>query len=125
MIVRIAASIAALFVLFVAPTEVVAQASTPACVQAFEACARACARNNPDSAAGRQGCQARCEAERAAGEAQAAVDQAKPWVKRKVDEMWRFLEGFLSGPGGNGNGNGNDVPPPAPRPKSAPEQTET
>lgn len=76
------------------------------CEARFDACVTACEKKNLDSSAGLAGCQARCAANRAACEAQAGYEQAKPWVQEQFERMEDFFEGFRDGP--------QDAPPAVP-----------
>lgn len=72
---------------------------SPACTNAYTSCQSACTRQHGDDAAGGSGCFARCAADRAACDAAAGYNAAKPWVKEQIDQVWRFIEGFM-GPDG-------------------------
>lgn len=61
------------------------------------------------SEAGKVGCQARCASERGACDAAAGYDQAKPWMKKKVQSVGDFFDGLTSG----GDSDAPSEPPPA------------
>lgn len=83
-----------------------------ACARAYDACIAQCATDYPDNQASRAGCGARCAGERAACEAKAGYEKAKPWVEKQIEGLQDFLDGFRG-----------DQPPPPPRsapPEAAP-----
>lgn len=69
------------------------------CAADFDSCMESCSEANADSSAGLAGCQARCAANRAACEAQAGYEEAKPWVQEQFERMEEFFNGFRDGPG--------------------------
>lgn len=76
-----------------------------ACARAYDACTAQCTRDYPDNQASRAGCGARCAGERAACEAKAGYEKAKPWVEKQIEGLQDFLDGFRG-----------DPPPEDPRP---------
>lgn len=77
-------------VAFYAPAE--AQ-TLEACLAEQRQCDQSCARRY-DTEAGKVGCQARCASLKAACDAKAGYDSAKPWVdrqKRSVEDFWDGL----------------------------------
>lgn len=65
------------------------------------------------SDAGKAGCQARCASARAACDAGAGYDQAKPWVKKKVQSVGDFFQGLTEG---GDSGTPSEPPPAKPAP---------
>ena len=79
---------------------------TPAqCAAAYDACVGVCADKHAPKSPGMMGCEARCAAERAACEARAGYNEAKPWVEDQFRKMQEFFEGFRDG------GAGEDAAP--------------
>lgn len=88
------------------------------CEARFDTCMSACSAANPASSAGLAGCQARCAANRAACEAKAGYEKAKPWVQEQFEAMEDFFEGFREGGGERGPAAPEAPPPAQPVPRS-------
>ena len=91
--------------------------TSPVCVKTEARCEADCEHRFNEGDAAKMGCLARCAADRAACEAGAQFDAAKPWIDRRMEEMKRFYDGF--------KGDEKSAPPPqsppAPKPM-APKQ---
>ncbi|MBF0093443.1 MAG: hypothetical protein HQL33_07705 [Alphaproteobacteria bacterium] len=96
-----------LFPLLLAAGEVSAS-----CAGTQDRCAAECNGRLPEDDPARVGCVARCAADRAACEAEAGYEAAKPWLDRRVEEMKRLYEGF--------KGDGGVPPPPKKTPPPSP-----
>ncbi|WP_019645200.1 hypothetical protein [Novispirillum itersonii] len=98
------------FILLTGPG--VARAETaPSCAVVQTRCDASCAARYT-SEAGKVGCQARCASERGACDASAGYDQAKPWVKKKVQSVGEFFDGLTDG----GESPPSEPPPAKPAP---------
>ncbi len=72
-----------------------ADITTEQCRAAYAACTATCDSENPDSTAGRMGCEAACAGERAGCEVMAGLDEVTPWVADQYEAARDFIEEFL------------------------------
>ncbi|MCW8861248.1 MAG: hypothetical protein OQJ76_05235 [Rhodospirillales bacterium] len=82
------------------------------CAAGYDSCVALCAKAHSDSEARNMGCGAGCAAERAACEAKAGYDQAKPWVDKTMEGVKKFLDDLMKDQGGQGDDATPDVDKP-------------